>query len=59
MTPQTAHRLKLILRSAAQNAKGSRRYEIYEDYKRNLQYLNLTPDEFEQAARKIAEILGL
>jgi hypothetical protein len=59
MTPQTAHRLKILYRQALIFDKSSRSIDIYESYKKKLQWLNLTPDEYEQAARKIAEILGL
>jgi hypothetical protein len=52
--------LEQILRDAARAASNKRSQHLrYETYKREIAVLHLTPDEYEQAIRRLAEVLGI
>lgn len=49
------NKLDAILRQASRDEKGD--YTIYHNYRRLLEELELEPKEFEQAVRKLSNIL--
>lgn len=55
MTTGDKERLKIIMAQAGRDAKGN--YNIYHNYRRMIEELNLKPKEFERAIRELSKIL--
>jgi hypothetical protein len=55
MREKKLYRIQRVLTSANRDKKGDLR--VYEYYKRCLQELDITPREYEQAVRKLANVL--
>ena len=55
MRERELQKIQRVLASARRDKKGDLR--VYEYYKRRLQELEITPREYEQAVRKLANVL--
>lgn len=52
-------KLQEILDNAETNNSNCENWKVYEFYKKQITELNLTPDEYEYAVAKVAEIVGV